>query len=87
MLVNQGVKPEEGDLALSAVPCKEDNPEECAPGGLSSCLCLWATTLLRPIAQAPGPQHCSYWGSPGTWGNTHSCSIAVTACSVVVTAA
>ena len=30
MLVNQGVKPEEGDLALSAVPCKEDNPEECA---------------------------------------------------------
>ena len=30
MLVNQGVKPEEGDLALSAVPCKEENPEECA---------------------------------------------------------
>ena len=30
MLVNQGVKLEDGDLALSAVPCKEDNPEECA---------------------------------------------------------
>ena len=30
MLVDQGVKPEEGDLALLAVPCKEDNPEECA---------------------------------------------------------
>ena len=71
MLVNQGVKLEDGDLALSAVPCKEDNPEECAQilCSLSSCLCMRAITLLRPIAQAPVFQNCSCWSSPGIWGS------------------
>ena len=53
MLVNQGVKPEEGDLALSAVPCKEDNPEECA-------LNPWRPLQLSlHVGNHSVPSHCT----------------------------
>ena len=85
MLINQGVKPEEGDLALSAVPCKEDNPEECALRcSPAVCACghsLCCTSLHQHLH--PGMAGAGAARAPG--GSVHA--VQPQCCSLVVTAA